>query len=105
MGDHTGKLRSYLSSMGIHEEDAQQFFHILQSASMREDVRGVEISHFVGGVMKLRSDVQNLDMQTLIVEMKIVHKKVNELHRELRKAETHFPNTRPETKQVKSRGK
>jgi hypothetical protein len=102
----TGKLRQYLASMGIHEADAVHFYHLLKSATFGKEV---EIPHFVSGVMRLRGDVQNLDVQGLIVEMKIVHKKIHEVHRELRQTGTEVrrgltlsetkPSTRSQTRE------
>jgi hypothetical protein len=77
-------LRTYLGSQGIHEADAEQFYQMLVAAHFGQKVG---ISSFVGGCMKLAGNAQSLDLQALIMEMKIMHKTVHDIYKELKGVE------------------
>jgi hypothetical protein len=84
MREHHSRLRTYLGAAGVHEADAERFFKMLKSANFEQDVL---IADFVGGCMKLRGTAQSLDMQALAFEVKNIHKRILDLHREFRRAE------------------
>jgi voltage-gated sodium channel len=74
-------LLTYLGAQGVHSADAEHFYKLL---SLAHSTPKVEIAAFVGGCMKLRGDAQSLDLQALIFEMKVVHKKINAIYTEMK---------------------
>jgi hypothetical protein len=77
-------LRTYLGSQGIHEADADYFYQMLLAAHFGKEVG---ISSFVGGCMKLKGGAQSLDLQALVMEVKIMHKKMHDIYKELKGVE------------------
>merc|ERR1719401_3350709 len=84
MSDPRSKVRVYLGSLGIHEADTYHFFEMLKAAHFGQDV---EISSFVVGVLKLKGEAQSLDVQALIFELKLVHKRIVDIHDRLKSVE------------------
>jgi hypothetical protein len=80
MRDPRGKLRTYLGANGIHDRDAARFYRMLQSADFS---KSVDIDHFVQGCMSLEGAAQSLDLQAVMVELKHLHRKVDELYRQV----------------------
>merc|ERR1711972_1273086 len=66
-----GRLRAYLSVLGLDIKDAEIFFGMLQSASSNGEV---EVESFVEGCMRLKGWATSIDMQSLLFETKVIHK-------------------------------
>merc|ERR1712151_249507 len=66
-----GRLKAYLSVLGLDIKDAEIFFGMLQSASSNGEV---EVDSFVDGCMRLKGWATSIDMQSLVFETKVIHK-------------------------------
>lgn len=75
------ELREYLGAIGVHSTDAERFFYMLKAAHFGKPV-GTE--SLVAGLIKLPGVAQSLDVQALLCELKLVHRRVLALSKEMK---------------------
>merc|ERR1712050_575589 len=69
----SGRFCHYLSLLGVTVKDAELFFMMLSRTDFAESV---EIDEFVDGCMRLRGAATNLDLQTVTMRTRLIHKKL-----------------------------
>jgi hypothetical protein len=70
------KLRTYMGALGLDKKDAELFFWMLKSANFN---MAVEIRSFVAGLVKLKGGATSLDMQALVFQTRIIHRRLDDL--------------------------
>merc|ERR1712190_418929 len=68
----TGKLRAYLSTLGLNIKDAESFFKILMTMG---DGDSVNIEAFIQGCLRMQGQATSLDIQTLLFVSESIHKR------------------------------
>merc|ERR1740121_1817104 len=74
-------LRVFLGALGVHESAANEFFLHLKAAHFGQPV---DIASFVGGCVKLCGGAQSIDLQGMMCELKLLHRKVRDIHHEVK---------------------
>jgi len=74
----SGKLRAYLSVLGLDVKDVEVFLYMLTIENKTGDV---EIEAFVDGCMKMKGQATSLDMQTISVAIRMIYKDLKKLHK------------------------
>merc|ERR1712183_300760 len=71
-----GKLKAYLSVLGLDITEAETFLKILSKAA---NDTPIEIEDFVDGCLRMKGGASSLDMQALLFEMKMVRRHLDAL--------------------------
>lgn len=65
---NTREVKAYLLTLGIEAQQAEEFFHVLQSGNAHID--GITMNEFVQGCLRLRGAAKNADVGFLKVQSK-----------------------------------